>query len=43
MCPRREQTVEIVKWKDVLGRGDLLMGGKGDDVFHVIPSEHDNM
>lgn len=33
--------MEMVKWKDVLGRGHLLMEGKGDDVFHVIPDQRD--
>lgn len=31
----------MVKWNNFFGEENVLMEGKGDDVFHVIPDRKD--
>jgi hypothetical protein len=33
--------MEPVRWTNFFGEENLLIEGKGDDVFHVIPTRYD--
>ena len=34
--------MNLVKWRDFFGQEHILMEGKNDDVFHVIPDKKDD-
>lgn len=38
---KRVSLLEPIRWVDRFGAEHLLINGKGDDVFHVIPDQRD--
>lgn len=42
LLDRMRDRMDPVKWVDIFGQENLLIDGKGDDVFHVIPTRYDD-
>jgi hypothetical protein len=34
--------LEPIRWVDFFGKEHLLINGKGDDVFHIIPEQRND-